>query len=277
MLEVQGDLSKIETVWRPVDATDKYYVGQLVRTAADGTGGDGVAVCGAASGAADTTGKKILEGVINGFNDVVPTYEDGIDVAGFGGQEMAGVVTQADQLARNYFGGEGSMISKGDPAPLAEVLLIDSSTWIKAPIYNGSYGTAPTVLTSTSGNANGLTVTTNACDFTPVANGRQTIYCRTGVNAGLYRVTDDASTTVCAWDRAMKATTANIGETYVRVPLQQGWCNLQLDAEGLYVEASATPATDFYLVYVREINLKEAGKEYCVFRFAPLHFDELRA
>lgn len=274
-MEVMGDLSKFEPVWRPVDGTDKYYIGQLVKTVASGTGGDGVAVATTASGAADTSNKQILEGIIHGINDVVPTYENGSDVTGFSGQEIEGVITLAAQAARNYFGQEG-MWTKGDPAPMVEIALIDSTTWIKAPIYATDYGTAPVLLTATTGNANALTVTTNACDFTPVTDGRQTIYCRTGANAGLYRVTDDNSTTVATWDRAMKATTVSTKDTYVRVPLQQGWSWLNFDAEGLYIEADDTPATNYFLVYVREINLKEAGKEYAVFRFAPIHFDELR-
>lgn len=275
-MEVMGDTSKLEQVWRPVDGTDKYYLGQLVKTAADGTGGDGVVVATTASGAADTSNKQIIEGVINGFNDVTPTYEDGSDVTGFNGQELEGVVTQTDINARNWFGQEG-MWSKGDPSPMAEVFLIDSATWIKASLFATSFGTAPALLTSTAGNANGLTVTTNACDFTPVTDGRQTIYARTGANATQYRVTDDNSTTVATWDRAMRATTAAAGETYVRVPLQQGWSFMNIDTEGLYVEVDDTPATNYFLVYVRELNLKEAGKEFVVFRFAPLHFDELRA
>ncbi len=275
-MEVMGDTSKIEKVWRPVDGTDKYYLGQLTKTAASGTGGDGVVVATTAVGTGDTSNKQMLEGVINGFNDVTPTYEDGSDVTGFNGQELEGVVTQTDVNARNWFGQEG-MWSKGDPSPMAEIFLIDSTTWIKAPLYATNYGTAPVLLTSTAGNANGLTVTTNACDFTPISNGRQTIYARTGANATQYRVTDDNSNVVATWDRAMRATTATTGETYVRVPLQQGWSFMNIDTEGLYVEVDDTPDANYFLVYVRELNLKEAGREYVVFRFSTIHFDELRA
>ncbi len=75
----------------------------------------------------------------------------------------------------------------------------------------------------------------------------------------------------------MRATTAATGETYVRVPLQQGWSFMNIDTEGLYVEVDDTPDANYFLVYVRELNLKEAGREYVVFRFSPIHFDELSA
>ena len=92
--------------------------------------------------------------------------------------------TQSTQNARKYFGQEG-MWSKGDKQPLVEVALIDNTTRIKAPIYSGSYGSALTLQTVTTGSTTGLGYTANASDMTGMANNC-TSYCRTGANAGLY-------------------------------------------------------------------------------------------
>ena len=51
-------------VWAPVDGTDIAYVGQLVKST-----GDGVGNAGSASGAADTTTKARLWGIVIGTNN----------------------------------------------------------------------------------------------------------------------------------------------------------------------------------------------------------------
>lgn len=161
---------------------------------------------------------------------------------------------------------------------MVEIALITQSTLLRAPIRSTAIGTNITELTSTAGNANGLTVTTNATQFTPV-NGMDTIYCRSGANAGQYRITNDTSTTVAAWDVEMLQTTAATGETYVRAPLRVGVSYVRLgdDTVCSFLDASETSASNYDIIHVTKLDLAEAGNEYCEFYFDGDLFGSVRA
>jgi hypothetical protein len=249
------------------------YIGQLVISAnpANGTADDrwpdGVSPAGAAKGALDTTEEAVIAGIITGISDRYQTRD-----ATYGLNNITGVLTQAALVARQNGDLSGrSVYPFGDNRPLVQIHELDPWTDVEIPIYNSTYGTAPTVLTETTGSATGLTVTTNACDFTPVAN-LCTIFCRDGNNAGSMRQTDDTSTTVATTDQAFQNDVA-IGDTFIRVPMRMfGLSYIQLDAESLFIDCSATPATNYYLFHVRELHLAEAGKERVIGRFDVLHF-----
>lgn len=253
------------SIWVPIDSADTIYTGSIVTSTADGVG-----PVGAAAGAADTTGKAIIRGLVLATNDDVPTLN-----TTYMNHSVAGVTTQAAQVARAWYGNEGQW-AKNDPQPLVKIALLTPQTMIKARLYNSSWGTAPTVLTVTTGSATGLGFTSNACDFTPVAD-LCTSYCRSGANAGLMRISDDTSTTVETNDIAFPQDIA-VGDTFVRVPLRPfGDSYVQMDTESLFFDVSASPATDYYAINVIELNLKEAGNEYVIFTFASVHFDGHRA
>jgi hypothetical protein len=103
-----------------------------------------------------------------------------------------------------------------------------------------------------------------------------TFYCRSGANAGLYRISETASATVhtfqIAWPHALAAS-----DVFVAAPVRFGYSRLQTDALASYLDASATPATDYYNAIVEHIDLRETGKEYCIFRFSPEQFVANRA
>lgn len=267
---VGGGLQKI---WVPLKPGVTIYVGSLVSidfSALD----EGVIVRPVAQGVSNTTNKDRPLGVCVGTNRKTPLWS---------GTYLAEYITDPGATGvradtTEYVGVEGPY-GKGANMAMVEVQLINSTTVLRAPIKNNAIGTDITVGTSSSGNANGLTVTTGAVDFTPVANVC-TIYCRSGVNAGQYRITDDTSTTVAAWDRQMLKTTATAGETYVRVPIRPHGVSYVTIGDGTvasYVDGSVTPATHYDIVHVTRLDLREAGNEYVEFCFDADTFCQNRA
>jgi hypothetical protein len=222
------------------------------------------------AGVADTTNFQIPFGVVLGFNERTPTWSSTLLT-----ETATGVLTQAAQVARDPILSSG-MYKSSDPQLLMKIAVIDPWTVLEGPIFNAAIGTAPTVVSSTAADTTGWTTagTTGACDFTPVAN-ICTAYCRTGANAGLYRVTNDVSTTAPDVTVAFPYDVA-IGDTFVRVPLKQGASDIYIGGPGLYIDCSLT-ATDNFQVIVWKLDLREAGKEVAQFSFAPLHYDRARA
>jgi len=254
---------KHNLVWFPVDATDTLYRGQLVKSASDG-----VLPLGAASGADDATGDSRIVGIVVGDNNHVPVYNSTYKT-----NSITAVATQALLAARDsiMFAGGGHMNPVGDKQAKVLVDVLSPGDWIRGSIFNAAFGTAPTLLTATAGSTDGGVTgpTTNACDFTPVAD-LCTIYCRSGANKGTYRVTTDTSTTVPTVVHAMMEDIA-IGDTFVRVPLRIGKSFLQTEAtESMYIAAEASPATHYWNVFVMQLNLEVAGAEYAIFSFTNL-------
>lgn len=254
--------SQLEMV--PVTGAAELFGGSLVEWS-----GEGVDLLDIASGALDTTGETIIAGLVIGTNNETKVYEDGTTVAGFAGEEITGLVTQAGLVGRTQFGNRG-MYPKGEKLAMVEIAIIDCTTRIRAPIYNAAFGTAPTLLTVTAGSTDGLGCTTNAADAAGVAD-LSTLYFRSGVNAGAYRVTDDASSTVHTNDHPFTRD-ISIGDTGVKVNLKHGFCRVQFDAAGLYINCGAALTADYYGIIVDYIDLRTAGKEFCEFRFIPKHF-----
>lgn len=271
------DIQDNQTTHAPIDGVLIVYEGQIVGCGSnDANAGDGLVPLAIAAGVADITNLSVPYGIVTGVNDVSQTGAAAAIDIGTGTPFITGVSTQAAQNARNWFGQEG-MWSKGDPQVFAEVALIDSTTRIKIPIFNGAFGTAISPLgTLSSISATGLGFTSaTAIDFTGVAD-YQTFYCRSGANAGLYRISETTSTTVHtfqhAWPHVITST-----DVFVAAPVRFGMGRLQTDALSTYLDASATPGTAYFNVIYDYIDLREAGKEHAVFRFSPVHFVADRA
>jgi hypothetical protein len=265
---IVGDTPLKHTRWYRVDTNDTLYVGQLVKSTSDG-----LAPMGAASGAADTSNKSVPWGIVIGTSDYDPTHS-----ATYGGDYITGVTTQAAIAARKNAHVEGQN-PKGDKAAYVHVARIFPDTHIAGPIFNAAYGTAITEFANTVASTDGLGITKAATiGFTPVGD-LATIYCRTGANAGVYRITTNTSTTIYTWTHAMGADIA-IGDTFVYVPMRDvGPSYVQFDAESTYIEGgtSASLATNYYIINVEYLILDKAGEETCVFTFGMDHFCPARA
>jgi len=262
-----------QTIWAPIKPSATVYEGSIVsvdQSALD----EGVVVRPTGVGVSNTTNKDMPLGVVVGTNRKIPVYSSTYNANYITDTGVTGLRTDATE----YVGVEGPW-GKGDKRAMVQVALIDPCTILRAPIRNNAIGTAITELTSSAGNANGLTVTTGACDFTPVAN-LCSIYARSGVNAGTYRITDDTSTTVAAWDVQMLSTTATTGEKYVRVPLRHHGVSYVTIGDGTvasYIDASISPATNYDIIHVLRLDLSTAGNEYAEFRFDADAFSTNRA
>ena len=258
--------------WAPMDTTSTptLHTGQLVQST-----GDGVGPLAIASGAADTTNKQVIKGVVVGNNNDVQTFD-----STYNANYITAVITQAAQAAHATFGVEGPT-SKGDNQAMVKIAEITPETVLRGQIFASStvHGTALSTLTVTTGSTDGLGFTSNACDFTPVAD-LCTSYCRSGGNGNIYRISDDISTTIETNDLAFPADIA-INDTFVRAPIRTtGLSYVQFNSTagiGLWLDGTASPATDYFIIDVLDLDLSNPGHENVIFRFAPCHFDPVRA
>ncbi len=250
----------VQTGWYPVYYNaETLYVGQIVTL--DIAGPDYGLKAWNVAGAADTTANQIPFGVVIGFNNRTPVFD-----TTYKAEKGVSVLTQANMLARDWVGAEG-MWSKGEPALMAQVAILDPTTILKGRIFNGAYGTAVAVGTNTTADSTGVTITTTALSYAGVA-GNTLWYCRTGANAGLYRIGYDTSTTAhtvyLPWPYGIA-----VGDTFVGVNIGLGTCKMDLDAVGTYIEQYADAnsfGTDYFWGTVLNANFKDAGNEYCIFR-----------
>ena len=260
-----------EKIWVPVQPAATLYNGQLV--AVDSTAlADGISGLAVAAGASNTTNYDIPFGVVVGNNLKTQlyntTYKTNYITAPAAGSSHGDVTEYA--MTDGVYG-------KPKQAMVLVELIKGTNTTIRGNIYNAATGTAPTLLTATVASTDGLGTTTNATQFTPVAN-LDTIYCRSGANQGQYRIIDTTSTTVHTWTQAMTYDIA-IGDTFVAVPLRMfGSTYMQLSATvSLWVEASAAASTNYFIIEVERLDLSVAGQEYVEFRFNADNFCFARA
>uniref|UniRef100_A0A6H1Z881 Uncharacterized protein n=1 Tax=viral metagenome TaxID=1070528 RepID=A0A6H1Z881_9ZZZZ len=246
--------------WVPLDYNantgDTFYIGSLVKASSDG-----VAPVGSMSGAFDIS---TIAGVIVGFNLKEPVFDSTYKT------EKSLTTTSAHDDSTGYvlLGGSGKMVV-GDTSRYALIDAVGPGTVLKAPIYTNSFGTAITVGTVTTGNTDGtgFTCSGGLMDFAgTVVADTATVYCRSGNNKGLYRHTTDTSATVKTVDHDFPRDIV-AGDTFVAVELKMfGECKAYLDAEGLYLDVDTDNGTNYISIFVLALDLREAGKEHCIFR-----------
>ena len=228
------------------------YEGQLVKY----IDGSGIAPLGTFTG--NTTQATFPFGVVVGLNNRTPVSN--ATYGNYGTQQ----ITQATELARDFFGSTG-MFNKSDPQLTAKVALIDPSTVVEAPIFKSAYGTAMGVLTVTTANSAGTTMVHNSADMTTIAN-QNIYYCRTGLNAGLYRGSNSTSATTPTFLVPFPYAIA-VGDTFVASSVGLGRQLLNIDSIGMYVD-NANALANYCNVDVIQVDLSTAGQERIQFRFA---------
>ncbi len=257
-----------QKVWARVDGTDTLYVGQIVTGSSDG-----VLPINAAVGAADTTGKAVPFGVVIGTSNRSP-----VSNTTYNAEYITGVVSQADQLAREWALLEG-IYPKREPSAMVEVALIDPSTYIYGPLFNAAYGTAPTVQTITTRQTDGMITpeTWSAPDAASFTINESTIHMRTGLNKGLQRIGVNTTNTLPAVTHAFPYDNTT-DDTGLQVPIRElGTAKVNFDGESTYIEVAATYGTNYYVIEVIKLDLQTANKEHCVFRFGADQFALARA
>lgn len=267
---VQHSVEQSVLQWCPVDQTDVVRVGMLVTS-----GAGGIKPFGTAVGFADLTSVTLAAassvpfGVVVGINNRNPVH-DATYNATFG----TGVTTQAAQLAREWVGAYGP-IQIGDPHLYALVHVITPSSVLRGPIYNASFGTAPTLQTDSDGtDTTGYTTAgaASAPDAASFLAGNSTIVFRTGANALMQRKGKNTTAGAPSVYTAFPYDVAD-GDVLVQVPIPiMGAAQIDIDAEGSFVNAAAAYGTNYYVVNVHTIDLTEAGKEHVIFNFLPQAF-----
>lgn len=156
-----------------------------------------------------------------------------------------------------------------DPADAvqAEVILITPTTLIHGPVVHTTVGTAPHVITNTAASA-GVTITHTAIDTT--VDGYSTLYCRTGLNRGIYRTVTTVTSTAVETVVIPFPYAIAVGDTFVVANVARGVSHLYLDSQFQGI-LSNNALTAWYKAYVHELNLAEAGKEYAVFTLSAAH------
>lgn len=251
--EYAGDLNGAHPVVRRFTVGADCYQGQLAcGDVSLSTGGEVTACPVAASALPDATSH--IMGIITGVIQS-PTYT----ASYYKGDKATYTTTQAT-------------IAALDPptAQEVEVTLITPTTLVRAPIWQSTPGTALTLGTVTTAVSGGTSYQGNA--LTATEDSYSTLYCRTGANAGQYRkITADSGTTTQTVVIPFAYGVA-VGDTFVACNVVKGyahidWCGTYLNG----IDGGAAVGTYAYFVYVHELNLKEAGKEYCIFTVSPRH------
>ena len=252
----------VQVVWMPIKPAATIYMGSLVSDdMSDIAATEGIIVRPVAQGVANITNKDRPLGVAIGHNLRTPKFSATYLAEYITDEGATGLRTSTTE----YVGLEG-VWPKGGKQAMVQVALIGPNTVLRAPIRNAAIGTAPTSLTSTTG-SDGLGVTTDAAEVAGTA-GLSTIYCRAGLNAGQYRITDDASATVHTWDRHMLQTNATAGETYVKVPIRSAGMSYVTFGDGTvasFIDSNVASATNYDIIHVIKLDLSEAGNEHCDF------------
>jgi hypothetical protein len=253
----------LRTIWMPVGyvgaATPKtLYVGQLVTSTLASVSSGAMEFV--QSGTPDT---RQPFGVVVATNNATPVFD-----TTYKAEYITSVNTQATELARDWRGVEG-MTAKGDPQAMVQVAVIGGDTILKGRIFRAAYGTALSTGIVTTGSSDGLSYTCSAgLGLTRIAYN-STHYCRSGANMGLYRISYDTDTTG-------NATTLynpfpydiSAGDVMVACNVAVGITNLTFDSLGTYVNGQAAQ-TATQVVQVLELNLRDSGSEYVIFRFNP--------
>jgi len=255
------------TVWVPVYDSTQIFNGDIVTwNAATASGRNGVILYPQADGVMNVPNYNAPFGVVIGNNEKSPRF----DTTSKAEYTTAAAATDPhDGSAREYVGHEGPW-SKGDQRAMVKIAVITPSTLLRAPLYDALVGVAPTLLTSTNTSSSGLGCVTNAAQQTPV-DGLTTIYCRSGSNAGIYRVVSSTDTATHTWDWAMPHDIA-IGDTFVLVNVTVGISYVRIgnNTTASFIDISEDAATNYDIITVTRLDLREAGKEFCEFFFTPV-------
>jgi hypothetical protein len=233
-------------------STDTIYTGCLVQGDLDGAGGGHVQIADAAGELADSMDLMpfgFVTGVKRGKSDI--THTAAVSGTAQYGDTRTAITTLADVLAN------------GGPPEVEVCYIIPMVTMVRVPLFNATWGTALTVLTETTGDATGLTVTHAGEAITNIAAGFATVYCRTGANRGHYRVLTTTNTGANTFLIAMPYAIA-IGDTFVIASMKLGPMHWNIPAVADCIDGNHALA-DSFDGFCHDLNLEESGKEYCVF------------
>ncbi|MDO8733571.1 MAG: hypothetical protein Q7K21_00235 [Elusimicrobiota bacterium] len=241
-----GDLTGAKPIRKLFPIAADVYQGQLLM--ADITVTGGVKPTADAAAGPDTASQLI--GICTGIV-TSPTFN-----STYKGDKGVYDVTQATLTANDPVG----------PA-MAEVILLTPTTLVKGPIVKATIGTNPERKACTTGSDDGLTFIIAAIDATE--SYFSTAYCSIGANAGQSRIVTTGATATQTFIIPFTYDIA-VGDTFCVVNVREGKARIELDTQFQGIDSSAA-LTNYFNVYVHQLNLEEAGKEYAVFTFDGSH------
>ena len=251
-----GSLLGGAPVVRRFQAGTDLYVGNLVQTGLVNPAHGGHVEIAEAEGEAFENDQPIV-GLVSAIADASRTYVAAVSGTAGYGDKSTYTTTQATIAANLGTGKTGG-------AEVDVTLIIPQITLVRAPIYNGAWGTALTEMVATSASSTGVTITATGdaiADFTPAFG---TIYCRSGANRGHYRIiTTTTSTTVntvvIPFPYGIVA-----GDVFVAAGIRLGMSTLNFPATADCIDGNLVQ-TNYYPAFYHDINFEESGKEYAIF------------
>lgn len=144
-------------------------------------------------------------------------------------------------------------------------LIQPDMTLVRAPIYNGAYGTSLSECAISTADATGLSIDFAATTITGTADDLGVVYCRSGASRGHYRVVTTTGTVENTVTIAFPYGTA-VGDIYVNASCVFGLGGLMTPAAPNCIDGDDA-LTNYYDVYYHDINLEEAGKEFALLAF----------
>jgi hypothetical protein len=245
-----GSLTNSAPVTRKMLTAETMFEGQLVKSSRAASAGGMVSIADIAT--EDNEDASQIIGICTGIVDGSRTY-----VAPTSGVANGWRTTWTSTMA--------TVLDTG-PSEVEVTLIIPGATLIRAPLCDATFGTALPVITNLTTEAAGKVVVGTTTPTT-IADDFGTLYCRSGANQGLYRAIASVSTaTITVTVPFPYVCTA--GETFVMASAVEGLGGMDLTTAFDAVDGD-NDMGEWYHVYYHEVNLEEAGKEYCVFSIWP--------
>uniref|UniRef100_A0A6M3KIC7 Uncharacterized protein n=1 Tax=viral metagenome TaxID=1070528 RepID=A0A6M3KIC7_9ZZZZ len=201
----------------------------------------------------------LVTGVVNHRTLYDATYK---------GQKCTYTVTAATMAADD---------NRKDAATVQVAVIQPFHTILRAPIYDGAFGTNLTECTEETGSSSvAYTDTTNTVT-SDIADDWGTVWPRTGANKGLPRIMTTHTTSVCTTTLAWPFNNA-AGDKFVRAAAKLGHARLYFGGTANYVDGDQA-LSNFYNAFVTKLDLSRAGHEYVEFmvaNFVHAHASDLR-
>jgi hypothetical protein len=251
-----GSLTGAAPIVRRYQGGTDLYVGNLVQTGLVNPAHGGHVEIAESEGEA-WENDQMLVGMVSAIADNSRTYVAASSgTAGYG--DMSTYTTTQATIAANL----GTGLTGGGEVDVT--LAIPYDTLIRAPIYNGAWGTALTEQVATSASSTGVTITATGDAIADFTDAFGTIYCRSGANRGHYRVMTTTTSTTVNTVVVPFPYGIVVGDVFVAAGIRLGMSTMNLPSSADCIDGNLVQ-TSYIPVYYHEINLEESGKEYAIF------------
>ena len=189
----------------------------------------------------------LVLGAVNQRTDYNATYQGSVSTY---------TVTSATMAADEH---------RKDAAIVQAAIIRPYHTILRAPIYDGAYGTAIVDAVEDSGSSYTVYQDATYTLGADVADDFGTMYIRSGANRGLDRICTTFSNSTLNCTTTLKFPYANaVGDKFTMCGLVEGYAHGYFGATANYIDADQA-LTNFISIYVTKLNLEVSGQEYAEF------------